>query len=492
MFREPFFIYTWPDAMHQISDTKSSTDSRIDSEGSIKASVKDGMSNAVMLGAGETYLAPFAIFLQGSSFQIALLASLPLLIGALFQIPGVWLIENFSSRLKLIRFTASLQALIWLPLAFLPYMYGISPLSVSLLVGLAVLYQTLGSIALPAWNSLIGDLVPIEARGRFFGRRNALTGLITFISLTLAGQVLHYYEKKGEQVLGYAFIFLIAMSARFLSVYYLKGYSDPPYQTKKEQRFSLMQFLLNTPKSNFARFVFFFACMNFAAFIAGPFFGVYLLNDVKVSYFDYSLIVASVTIAQFLAMYYWGALTDQFGSKAVMSFCGVGVAIIPFFWLASANVWVIIIIQAFAGFFWAGFNIAGSNFMFDAVTPPKRARCVAYQSIINSSFIFGGSLLGSALAKSLSAYDFSQLGMNLPASVFPFIFIISGCIRLIVLLALLNVFKEVRLIGPVRRRDLIFRITSFRPLSGSGFGVVTAQAEKDRDISPKSRDDKTP
>jgi len=37
---------------------------------SLRASMRDGVSHAVMLGAGETYLGPFGIFLQASTLQV--------------------------------------------------------------------------------------------------------------------------------------------------------------------------------------------------------------------------------------------------------------------------------------------------------------------------------------------------------------------------------------------------------------------------------------
>ena len=44
----------------------------------LKAAIKDGVSHAVMMGSGETYLGPFGIFLHASTLQVGLLASLPL------------------------------------------------------------------------------------------------------------------------------------------------------------------------------------------------------------------------------------------------------------------------------------------------------------------------------------------------------------------------------------------------------------------------------
>jgi MFS family permease len=437
----------------------------------LKSSVNDGMANAAMLGFGETYLSAFAIFLNGTSFQIGMLASLPLLVGSIFQTLGVWLIEKFQSRKKIMLYAATLQALIWLPIAFLPFIFRES-CGVSILVFLAVLYQTMGSLTAPAWNSLMGDLVPVETRGSYFGYRNKQIGIVTLITIILAGESLHFFERINLTFQGYIFIFLLALAARLLSVSYLKRYEDIAYHPKKSDHFTFWQFVIKTPKSNYARFVFFVAFMNFSAYIAGPFFSVYLLNDIKVSYFEYTLIISSVAVTQILAMQYWGTLSDRFGNRQIMSFCGIGVCLIPLFWLLSANTLVIILIQAFAGFFWAGFNLAGANFMFDAVTPPKRARCVAYQAIVNSIFICLGAFLGSFLAKYLSGSNILSHGLNTPDSIYLRVFTISAAMRILVIIFLFRMFKEVRPVEKVRHRDLIFSIATLRPLSGYSFGIT--------------------
>ncbi len=445
---------------------------------SLDNSTKNGMAHAAMLGFGETYLNPFAVFLNGTGFQIGLLASLPLLVGSIFQTLGVWLTEKFSSRLKIILYITFFQSIVWLPIAFVPYISNNSQTQVWILITLAIIYQVSGSIASPAWNSLIGDLVPVEIRGSYFGYRNRQIALATFVSLIMAGIILHLFEIKNYTMYGYMLIFLFAMFARLLSVKYIKKYQDLPYRINATDRFSFIQFLLRSPRSNYARFVFFFACMNFSAYIAGPFFAAYLLNDVKISYFDYTFIIAAVMTTQFMAMQYWGQLTDQFGNRMIMKTCGIGVTILPFFWLFSANFYVIILIQAFAGFVWAGFNLAAANFMFDAVSPPKRTRCVAYQSIINSAFICLGALLGSFLADAFTNFEISLSLFNTPKSAYLNVFAFSGACRILVLIGMLRLFKEVRAVENIGQRELIFRITSLRPLSGVSYGIVTGLLKK--------------
>lgn len=444
---------------------------------SLDAAVKDGMAHAAMVGAGETYINAYGLFLRASSFQIGILTSVPPLIGSICQLFSVWVMERLQSRKRILVISVTAQAFLWLPIALIPFLFGLGPASVSALIACFTIYHILASFVTPIWNSLIGDLVPVANRGQFFGYRNKRTGIVTCLTLVAAGQTLHLFKTHSYTMYGFFIIFLVAAIARLRSAYWLTKYEDPSYHINESQRFSFLQFIRRSPKSNFAKFVFFVSCMNFSAFISAPYFTLYMLNDAGMSYLEYTILIAVGIISQFLPMQYWGKLSDPFGNRKILTVCGFGISLAPILWLISANSYVLVLVQIYSGFMWAGFNLAAANFMFDAVSPPKRARCVAYQSIINSTFVLAGSLLGAYLAKNLpDSLPFSQ-GIFTPQSAFLRVFVISGLLRLITALTFLRLFREVREVAPIRHRDLIFRITHLRAQAGISFGLVTGTIE---------------
>ena len=76
--------------------------SKIEYAPALKASIKDGVSHAVMMGSGETYLGPFGIFLNASTLQVGLLASLPQLFGAVMQWAGAINMDRIRSRRRVV------------------------------------------------------------------------------------------------------------------------------------------------------------------------------------------------------------------------------------------------------------------------------------------------------------------------------------------------------------------------------------------------------
>ena len=57
----------------------------------LRHSIRDGMAFSVQVGAGETYFSAFALFLRATAPQVALLSTLPPLLGSLAQIFSAWL-----------------------------------------------------------------------------------------------------------------------------------------------------------------------------------------------------------------------------------------------------------------------------------------------------------------------------------------------------------------------------------------------------------------
>jgi MFS family permease len=212
---------------------------------------------------------------------------------------------------------------------------------------------------------------------------------------------------------------------------------------------------------------------------------MYMLQDLHFSYHEYTLVVSAVVLAQFVVMRSWGAISDQFGNRRIMLVCSTLVSINPMLWLLSSKLWFVLMIQLYSGIFWAGFNLAAANFVFDAVTPQKRARCIAYQAIINGLFVLFGSLLGGFLATSMPFSWSESLAWLVEPSRFLALFVLSAVLRIVAVAWLLRRFKEVRDVAHIPGHEMLIRITALRPLFGatftflaSGYGAISRRGRR--------------
>ena len=221
---------------------------------------------------------------------------------------------------------------------------------------------------------------------------------MTFGGVFGGGQIIHYFSSQNNAAQGFLIVFVVAAASRFLSSRVFSRVPDAALHVPDDSKFTFWRFIIRARYSNFVKFVIFVSCMNFAVSISGPYFAMYMLTSLKLSYAEYTMVVASMVLAQFAVMKAWGKVSDQFGNRQILRMCGLLVSLNPFMWLMCSDLWFILLTQLYSGIFWAGFSLAAANFVFDAVTPQKRARCFAYQPIINGSFVLLGSVIGGWLA----------------------------------------------------------------------------------------------
>ena len=445
-------------------------------EASLQHSLRDAAAYAVMMGIGETYLSAFALFLKASTPQIGLLASLPPLLGSLAQILSAWLGRLAGRRRPIILAGASLQAFAWLPITLLPLLFP--SVAVPLLIASVVLYHCGAHLAAPQWVSLMGDLVPMKRRGRFFARRTSIVSLVTFLSLAAGGLVLHGTTTAGETLKGFLLLFGVAMVARGISTYHLARMRDPVGHVAALQLPTRESWWRQLGKSNFVRFSLFYGFMQFSVAIASPFFAVYMLRDLQFSYAQFMANTGMSVLAQFLTLTQWGRISDAFGNRRVLSVTGLMLPLMPLLWLVSPNFWYLLLVQMLSGLSWAGFALGASNFLYDLVARENRATYLAIHNVLASSAIFCGALIGG------------YLGVVLPGRIDIFgvswawlspllgVFAISALMRTIVLVILLPKIREVRRVRPISFSRVIFRVTRTHALAGLMFDIVGSRPKR--------------
>ena len=445
-------------------------------EVSLQHSMKDAAAYAVMMGIGETYLSAFALFLKASTPQIGLLASLPPLLGSLAQIVSAWLGRLAGRRKPIILAGAGLQALAWLPITLLPLLFPSA--AVPLLIASVVVYQCGAHLAAPQWASLMGDLVPMKRRGRFFARRTSVVSAVTFVSLAAGGLVLHGTTAAGSTLTGFLALFGVAMLARGISTYHLARMQDPAGQVAALQLPARESWWRKLRKSNFARFSLFYALMQFSVATASPFFAVYMLRDLQFSYAQFMANTGISVLAQFLTLTQWGRISDTFGNRRILSVTGLMLPLMPLLWVVSPNFWYLLLVQVLSGLSWAGFTLGAGNFLYDLVARENRATYLAVHNVFASTGIFCGALLGGYLGLALPAsIDIAGLSLAWLSPLLG-VFAVSALLRSIVLIVLLPRIREVRRVRPISFSRVVFRVTRMHALAGLVFDIVGSRPKR--------------
>ncbi|MFA6022591.1 MAG: MFS transporter [Candidatus Pacearchaeota archaeon] len=416
-----------------------------------KYSIIEGSATSVMSGAGDSYITPYAIELGANNAQIGLLTSLAGVFGPISQIYGSKLMEKYS-RKKIVTIAVILQATMWLVFLALGFIFlnkGQTFYLIPLFIVSYIFYALFGSLGGPAWFSLMGDAVPQEIRGKYFSKRNRITGIMATITTLLASIWLFYAEEYRFLIIGFMVLFAIAAIARYISAYYVTKHYVNKIKLEKEYYFSFWEFIKKAPSNNFGKFAIFIALVTFSVNIAGPFFSVYMWKDLAFNPLWFTAVNISAGIFGLLFIPIWGKFADKYGNREMMKIGGILVTLIPFLWLISPNpIYLMLGPQLVSGIGWAAFNLAASNFIYDAVSVQRRGIVVAYYNVLNGIGVFLGATLGGIIAQYLTISF-----MN----IFLFIFILSGIIRALVMIIMLPKIKEVRKsTKPIKGNPLLY------------------------------------
>ena len=419
----------------------------------LRISFKDGIFASAMMGFTQDYFTPFLLLLGATAKDIGIVSSLSNFFSALVQLKSADLTEKAGSRKTIINLFVFLQAVMLIPMAIVAATGGTSPIVFIIFV---TLFTSFGAFAVPAWSSLMSDLIEDNKRGEYFGWRNKRLGFILVGSSFLAGIILHSVEKK-DIFWGFFLIFSLACLFRLISWNYLRQMEEPKLVHTKEDQFTLYKFLARIKESNFARYVLFVSIMSFSVSLASPYFAVFMLRDLHFGYLLYSLITVTATLVIYMTMSRWGRHADKVGNLKVIRFTAPIIATLPLWWVINRNPVFLIFVQILSGFAWAGFNLCASNFIYDAVTPSKRTRCVAYFNVLNGLALCLGALTGGLIAQKLP-----------PLFGYPLLtlFVISSVLRALASTFLPLQLKEVRSVQHVQNDQLLLSMIGIKPLEG--------------------------
>lgn len=424
--------------------------------------IRDGLFQAVAQGGGEQYLSAFALLLHATPFQLSLLSAIPQLLGTWAQLVSVKVSHWFPSRASQVFWGIIGQSVSWIPILALPLLWPDQ--APWLLLTAVAVYFTCAHFTSPAWHSLITDLIEPNERGMYFARRSRTIAMTSFLALCLAGALLSFFEQRRLLWIGFVVMFLIAGLCRSASaLLLLKVRGLPPHEPSGNPT-GFLVFLRTGMSENFRHFLLFSGLMHSAVLVSGPFFVIYLLQDLHLAHWQYGTWLAAGIIGQFLTLPAWGQFGDRFGNKALLSFTGLLVAFLPMLYLFDTAWPFLVTVNFFGGVVWAGLGLGLNNYVFDAVQPTDRAKAVAVSSIVNAIGWAVGTMIGSVLIIAIPAR--LQVGALTPQPVsnLPFIFFLSGLLRLIVSATLLRTFHEPRQVEQHTHYRLLWELPLLKPL----------------------------
>jgi len=210
------------------------------------------------------------------------------------------------------------------------------------------------AVAGVSWNAWIQEWVPGRLRGKFFGRRNGMLQLSTLTFMLVAGWVLARWQYA---VPAFQAVVAAVVLARIFSIRYqwksptrVLPHALAPVLPLRTQ----LKIVLRS--RSLLVFIAFGAVWSFAANCFGPFYHVFMFEQLNFTAFDVGIFLTLSQLGGALSLPAWGRLLDRYGNKSVMTFSLL-------LWQMQYLLWCFITPQnshwLYGMWLWAGMTSAG-------------------------------------------------------------------------------------------------------------------------------------
>ncbi len=357
----------------------------------------DGVLSSASDAVNLTYLTLFVLALGANASQIGLMSALGSLSATLLLLPGAFLAERSKLRKPIVVISGGLISRMNLLLLALVPLAVKGPAMVTLAIIMKVIMDGASNLGLPAWVSMTADIVPLSWRGRYFGTRNLVMGIASMTSTLLVGQLITGVGSVTGYQLAYGLAFSIGMLSTFSYSHIKEPLQVANPQAAASYSFSSLLTTLRTDQ-NFSTFCMYSMLWNFSLNVAGPFFNVYLVQNLNASAAMVGFLSIVASLAGLPAQRIFGQLSDRLGPRKILLLSGFLIPSLPFSWFFVKAAWHVIPINILSGILWAGYNLAAFNFALSLYPPEQRARYSALLQISIAVSSALGALIGGQIA----------------------------------------------------------------------------------------------
>ena len=383
--------------------------------------------------------------LKANDFQLGLLAAIPVAANVL-QIFMSDIMEKKRNRRKMFLLFGLVGRFFWIPIALVPYIFpGFSAdLRIWLVTVFVVMVFTGNSAVGLCWGSLMGDIVPIRIRGSYFSARQMISLASGVVVGMLVSLMIDHFGMPGYSI---ALVLAGITHLADIGCYFFVQW--PPMTESVGVKVSLFGMLrevfTNRP---FVKVIVFYSIWLFSTNIAGPFWNVYMIEELRMNFTEMSLytqIISNVTTV--LVISRWGKLIDRYGNKPVLQMAAILITVspLPWFFATPMTTFFVLFSNVLSGSSWPVSDVCQQNMYLGHSPQTHRSMYIAvFLACINLFGVAMGNAVGGWLMQdplaALAARQHVFLGMQMTNT--RYLFLLSILLRTFVMFVFLPRITE--------------------------------------------------
>lgn len=362
------------------------------------------LANAIFTLTSGAFLVGYASYLGANEQFNGIIVALPLLAN-IIQLFSPLVFEKLSRRRPLIVALCLFYRTLLCLMMFIPFVTDSKPARLLILGGMYFLAYCAAGFLTPAAASWIISLVPDKLRGRYFGLRDMCILASAAVLSLVMGRVLDLFKSNRQDYLGFVVVFSVALVITLFNVLTLKRIREPevkPYDQNLD-----IKGLISIPlrDKQFLKVVLLNILWNLSVQFSLPFFSVYMVNGLKLSYTYIMVIGIILSCVQSYSARIWGRISEKksWEFTTVASMAVLGVVHVTWSFINHNTYFVIIpFVQVLAGIGWAGVNMSLFNIQFKYAPQEGRTVFIGFNAALAGAAGFFSALMGSFVVGALS------------------------------------------------------------------------------------------
>ncbi len=404
------------------------------------------------------FLIGFALSLGANNLQLGILLSIPLFAN-LLQLASAFILERTGTKKYTTIISLFFGRLLWIIIIILAFRFIVGENNILILMVVLLfssVFNSIGNLSLLSWMK---DIVPLRKLASFWGKRS-IYATIGGIIVYLVGS---YIIDKFDFVEIYGYIFIFALIIGIIGLVYLIRIPDDKEKIKAiNPRKFLKRLKIPLKDTNFKHLLHFGLFWGFAINIAAPFFLVFMIDDLSLSFFTISIFLAIDAIARIYGLSIWRKIADYFGAKPTLTVAATITSAFPltFMFINSRNYLLIAPIFIIGAFSYAAIDIALGQILFKSAPRKYDAYYLStFTSLTNLASSFG-PILGGFLAFIIK--NNSQLPLMNFFIPIKYVFLLSFILRVMALPLIYRIYEpKARDVNDIIGRMKTLRFVSF-------------------------------
>lgn len=377
----------------------------------LKYFIQEGLAaEAMATFTGGTFLVAMAVLLKASNFQIGLLAALPILTNV-FQLLSIWLVQKYKNRRAISVICSFFARVPLFVIGLLPLVFSTGT-SINVLLFFLFFHYFFTSVSGASWNSWFKDIIPEKILGTYTSRR---TRMIQVLNVTLSlevAMVIDFIKSDFPkyELTAYAVMFVLGGIAGMLGVRFLSQAPEPKTTLENEKLLKLFSKPLKD--KNFRNLLTFHSFYAFATNLALPFFVVYMMKTIGLSF---AWIIALGLLAKFgsiLSLKFWGAFSDKYSNKTIIAICAPTFITCILSWTFAAmtpnkatSILLLAVIHIVSGISAAGIDLAIGNLAVKLAPKNEAIAYISARNIVVAVFSAISPMIGGLMADFFSTHQ---------------------------------------------------------------------------------------